>query len=91
MLHFRKKYPKILSSEAIRGNEADSFKSSLYKNCVFITVACAFSSLRQLWFLLAYNRKSESRSFILSHWRYFDKNFTEMLLEQSCMLHINFI
>ena len=34
---------------------------------------------------------SLSLSLSLSHWRYFDKNFTEISLEKSPMLHMNFV
>ena len=81
-----KKYSKITSSEAIRG-----MKLKLYR-IVMITLAStkimfllpllmSFRCYDSLKFPLTYNGKNESRPLLLSHCRYYDNKFTEMLLE----------
>ena len=50
-INSRKKYSKIISSEAIRGMKLKLCRNvniSLYKNCVFIAVAHVLSLLWQL-------------------------------------------
>ena len=44
-----------------------------------------------LQFPLTYNGKSGTRQFLLSHCRYLDFLFTEMFLEQSSTIHMNFV
>ena len=76
---FAKIYSKSISSEAIMRMKLKLCRHvcniSLYKNCVFIAIAHVLSVLWQLKHILTYNDKSESRSLLLSHCRYFDKTF----------------
>ena len=65
---------------------------SLYKNYVFYCgCSCAFSCYDNLNFPLSCNGKSESRPLLLSHCRYFDKSYTERLLQLSSIKHMNFV
>ena len=50
-----------------------------------------FGCYGNLKFLLTYNGKSENWSFLLSYYRYFDKNFIEMFPEWSSTKHIGFV
>ena len=83
---FAEKYSKIFSSEAIRGMNLtlcrNAHNISLYKKCVsLLPLLMCFRCYDNLKFLLTCNEKCESSPLLLSHCRYFDKSFTEMLLE----------
>ena len=55
-------------------------------NCVFVVVVVFQSDKNSSWYgnlllPLTYNGKSENCHLLLSHYRYFDKSYTEMFLE----------
>ena len=66
--------------------------NSLYKKVSFLLLLLmCFHCYDNLKFPLTYNGKSKSRPLLLTHCRYFDKSFTEMILEQSSTKHMNFV
>ena len=90
---FAKQSTKIISSEALRGMKmkfcSNAHNISFNKKCVFFffffffflpLLMCSrwYGNIR---FPLTYNWKSESRPLLPSHFRYFDKTFTEIFLE----------
>ena len=80
---------KIIASEAIKGIKLKFHRNvhnlSLYKNDVCRCLC--FHCYGNLKFPLAYNGKSENWHLLLPHCRYFDKRFTEMIVEWSSTKH----
>ena len=94
---------KIISSEAIRGMKLKLCRSvhniSLYKLFSFcfvflLPLLVCFLCYGSLKFPLTYNKKSESRSLLLSHCRYFDRisfmNVCWVVLHQALRSCTNF-
>ena len=78
---FAKKYSKIIFLEAIRGMKLKLFRNghniSLYNKYIFLlSLLMLFCCYGNIKFPLTYiDEKSESRSLLLSHCRYFDRTF----------------
>ena len=76
---FAKKYSKLISPEAIMGVQLKLCRNlhniSRYKTCLLLLLLMCFRCYGNLKFPLTYNEKSESRSLLLSHCRYFDRTF----------------
>ena len=82
---FANKFSKIISTETIVGLKLKLCRNvhniSLFKSTFLVNVALVFPLLWQLSFHLTYNGKRENWPLLQSHFRYFDKSFTEMFLE----------
>ena len=74
---FAKKYSNIISSEAIRGMKLKLCRMFITlastKTNVLLPLLMCIRCYGNLKFPLTYNEKSESRSSLLSHCKYFDR------------------